>query len=360
MALDRKLQAAIRVELERLVVGGLPGAFAYLEEPNGESAFVTAGVADLATRAPMTAASNYRICSTTKTFTAVIVLQLIGEGRLGLGDLVQTQLPDKVIPNGDRLTVEHLLRMRSGLFDFEDDPSLLGDIAAHMRPIPLERLIGFALRGPARFEPGERFAYCNSNFILLEAIVERLTGRSLGDEMADRIFRPVGLTATSYPDEDHLGIAEPYIRGYDRVDEGWVDCSIATFGRGDGAVISTPRETARFLRALLLDRTLLAPDLLARMMSVEADDPAAELTLLGVRTPVGYGLGLFGWPTSCGTVWGHSGGGFGDGHLPFVDLETGRIAILMRNASFGFRQPTNEGLANGLVFTSEFRSSLYC
>ena len=360
MGITRQLRTAIRGELGRLVEGGLPGAFVYLEEADGETAFETAGVADVATAAPMTADSFYHICSTTKTFTAVVVLQLIGEGRLALGDLVQSHLPERAIPNGDRLTVEHLLRMRSGLFDFEDDPSLLGDLSAHMRPIPLERLIDFALRGPASFEPGERFEYCNSNFALLESIVERLTGRSLGVEMRDRIFGPVGLTATSYPLEDDLSIPEPYIHGYERTADGWLDCSIATFGRGDGAVISTPRETARFLRALLLDRTLLGPELLALMMKVEPNDPPAELTLLGLPTLIDYGLGLFRWPTSCGEVWGHSGGGFGYGHLPFVDLETGRIAILIRNASFGFRQATNRELADQLMFTPEFRSSLYC
>jgi D-alanyl-D-alanine carboxypeptidase len=362
MALAGKLRAGIREELERLVARGLPGAFVYLEEDGGESAFETAGVADLATGAPMTADSHYHICSTTKTFTAVVVLQLVGEGRLTPGDLVQAHLPDKLIPNGDRLTIEHLLRMRSGLFDFEDDPSLLGDVEAHMRPVLLETVIDFALRGLTSFQPGERFAYCNSNFVLLEAIVERLTDHSLGEEMGIRIFEPLGLRATSYPAEDDLSMPETSIRGYERRDEGWFDCSIATFGRGDGAVISTARETARFLHALLIDRTLLRPDLLALMMSTgaSADDWPDELSLLGVPTPVAYGLGLFRRPTACGTVWGHSGGGFGYGHLPFVDLETGRIAILMRNASFGFRKQTDQTLAERLAFTPEFRSSLFC
>jgi D-alanyl-D-alanine carboxypeptidase len=351
---------SIQVELDRLVDGGLPGAFVYVEDADGTSAFETAGAADLASGAPMTAETNYRIGSTTKTFTAVVVLQLIGEGRLALDDLVQAHLPDHSIPNGDRLSVEHLLRMRSGLFDFEDDPSLLGNLEAHMRPIQLQRMLELALRGPASFEPGERFEYCNSNFCLLEAIVERVAGRSLGAEMAERIFGPAGLTSTSYPDEDDISLPEPYIHGYERTGEDWVDCSIETFGRGDGAIISTARDTARFFRALLLDRSLLAPELLAAMMGVVPDEPPAELTLLGVATPVRYGLGLFSHPVSCGTVWGHSGGGFGYAHLPFVRLDTGRIAIAMRNASFGFRQQTNEALGKRLTFPAEFRSSLYC
>jgi D-alanyl-D-alanine carboxypeptidase len=313
--------------------------------------FRTAGVADLATGIRMTPERHYRIGSTTKTFTAVVVLQLIAEGRLALGDLVQDRLPNLPIPNGDRLTVEHLLRMRSGLFDFEDHPSLLGDFEAHRRPVSLARVLELGLGGPPSFAPGERFAYCNSNFCLLEAIVERVTGRSLGDELHERVFGPVGLAHTSYPSEDDLALPESYIRGYDRAGDTWCECSRAFFGRGDGAIISTAADTARFLRALLVERTLVAPPLLTEMMAIVPDDPPARFA---------YGLGLIAHPTACGAVWGHSGGGFGYAHAPFVRLETGRVAIIMRNASFGFRLRTNEALSEQLSFTPEFRSSLYC
>lgn len=354
---------ATQAELDRIVGLGLPGAFVYRDDAGWNPTFMTAGAADLETGEPMTAESFYRIGSTTKTFTAVVVLGLIGEGRLALDDLVQGRLPDLTIPNGARLTIEHLLRMRSGLFDFEDDPSLLGNLDAHRRPISLDEMIGFALRGPTGFEPGERFAYCNSNFILLEAIVERVTGRSLGAEMRERIFEPAGLTATTYPDWADLSLPEPFIHGYDRSGDEWVECSRTTFGRGDGAIISTPRDVAAFFRALLLDRTLLAPEMLALMMSSGPEleeQPSPALMLLGVETPVDYGLGLFCVPTACGRAWGHSGGGFGYAHLPFVDIDTGRIAIAMRNASFGFRQPRNAELAKRLTFTQELRSSLFC
>jgi D-alanyl-D-alanine carboxypeptidase len=350
----------VQAELDRMVEGGLPGAFVYVEDADGSSSFRTAGVADLATGAVMTPETHYRIGSTTKTFTAVVVLQLIGEGRLSLGDLVQDLLPDLPIPNADRLTVEHLLRMRSGLFDFEDDPSLLGNLEAHLRPVPLARVVELALRGPTSFEPGERFEYCNSNFCLLQVAVERLTGRALADEMRARIFEPAGLARTSYPDEDDLSLPEPYVHGYDRAGDGWFDCSFEDFGHGDGAVVSTAADTARFFRALLLDRTLLAPELVAAMMSVGPDAPPAQLTLSGSPTPIDYGLGLYSHRISCGTVWGHTGGGFGYSHAPFVRLDTGRTAIVMRNASFGFRQLTYAALDKRLAFSLDFRSSLFC
>jgi D-alanyl-D-alanine carboxypeptidase len=342
---------SIQAELDRLVAGGLPGAFVYVEDADGTVTFRSAGLADLATGTRMTPERHYRIGSTTKTFTAAVVLQLLAEGRLALGDRVQALLPDLPIPNGDRLTVEHLLRMRSGLLDFEDHPSLRGDLEAHLRPVSLARVLELTLGGPTSFAPGERFAYCNSNYCLLEVIVERVTGRSLGDELRERVFGPVGLAHTTYPPEDDLALPEPYIRGYDHSGDTWRECSRAFFGRGDGAIVSTAADTARFLRALLVERTLVASPLLAQMMSIVPDDPPARLA---------YGLGLIAHPTACGAVWGHSGDGFGYAHAPFVRLETGRVAIIMRNASFGYGPMRNEALSSRLSFTPELRSSLYC
>jgi len=108
----------------------------------------------------MAAEDHYRVGSTTKTFTAVVVLQLVAEGRLALDDLVASRLPGRAVANGDVLTVEHLLRMRSGLFDFEDGPSLLGHLDAHLAPYSLGEVLDLGLRGPASFRPGPQRTTC--------------------------------------------------------------------------------------------------------------------------------------------------------------------------------------------------------
>ncbi len=112
----------LQLALNRMVDAGLPGAFVYIEDTDGTSQFYTAGVADLVSWQRMTPQSWYRIGSTTKTFTAVVLLQLAAQGKLALSDTIHTWLPDLSIPHAESLTIEHLLRMRSGLFDFEDDP----------------------------------------------------------------------------------------------------------------------------------------------------------------------------------------------------------------------------------------------
>lgn len=123
----------IQNELSRMVQTGLPGAFVYTEDADGRSQFFTAGVADLITGRRMTPDSRYRVGSTTKTFTAVITLQLIAAGQLAFEQTVQQWLPELPVPNAEHLTIEHLLRMRSGLFDFVDDPGLLS-LDANLKP----------------------------------------------------------------------------------------------------------------------------------------------------------------------------------------------------------------------------------
>jgi D-alanyl-D-alanine carboxypeptidase len=342
---------AVREKLRSLVADGLPGAFAYVEDADGSGTFETDGYADPVNQVPMTPDSIYRIGSTTKTFTAVVVLQAIAEGALRLDSLIQEVLPDQRIPNGDRLTVEHLLRMRSGLFDFEEAPPLKGDLEAHLVPTSLATVNRMALEGPPSFAPGERFEYCNSNYTLLEAVVERTTGSGLGAQFRDRIFEPLGLERTSYPDEPDLSLPEPYVRGFDWSGDGWRECSEVFFGRGDGAILSTARDVGRFFRALLVEGSLVPADTLEAMMTVPPDEPAASMA---------YGMGLIRDDLPCGPVWGHSGGGYGYAHTPFLRLDTGRFAIVMRNASFGFHGDLDEAMAKRFAFGPDLRSSIYC
>lgn len=336
----------IQKELNTLVDAGLPGVFVYIEDLDGSSQFYTAGVSDLTSKDIMTPDSHYRVGSTTKTFTAVVTLQLIAEGRISLNDTMKVLLPDLPIPNNDSLTVENLLRMRSGLFDFEDDPSLLGNLDAHLQPCTLKHAVDLSIKHLTVFAPGAKFTYCNTNFCVLELIIERITGHSLGEEFARRIFDPLDMRNSSYPSEDDLTLPEPYIRGYDRTDQGWRECSEVFFGRGDGALITTAVDLSKFFKALLLERRLLSQRMLKQMMSVIQDDPPAEKS---------YGLGLIADPLPCGTVWGHSGAGFGYRNFPFMNLENGRFAVFMQNGTYGFRLAK----ANPPGFSNEFRSMVY-
>ncbi|NJO84740.1 MAG: beta-lactamase family protein [Blastochloris sp.] len=308
----------LRDELETMVQQGLPGAFVYVEERDGNAWFFTAGYADLASHRRMTPDSHYRISSTTKSFTAVVALRLVAEGQMTLHDTIQQWLPDLPIPNAETLTVEHLLRMRSGLADFEETPTLLHNLEAHRRPYSSLEAIHLALAQPATFAPGAQFAYCNTNFCLLEQIIERVSGQSFATALQQRIFTPLSLRNSVYPKEADLTLPEPYIRGYEHTASEWQECSEVFFGRGDGALISTALDQARFFRALF-EGALLPADRLRQMMIVTPDTPPARFA---------YGLGLIADPLPHGTVWGHPGGGYGYYNYAFFDRTSGRMVRL--------------------------------
>src|ERR1051326_6139543 len=287
----------IQEEVNRVVDAGVPGAFAYLEAPDGTSQFYTAGWADLATRQRMAPESRYRVCSTTKTFTAVVLLQLVAEGHLALHDTLRDHLPELPIPNAGSLTIEHLLRMRSGLFDFEDDRRLQGDLEAHLHPWSLADAISLGITHPAMFGPGAKYWYCNTNFCLLEVLIERMTRHTLAEELLARVFAPLGMTESSYPAEDDLTLPEPYIRGYERTREGWRECSQVFSGRGDGALLSTAPDLARFFRALLLEKNQVPEPLLRQMMEVVPGHPPDREA---------YGMGLMSDPLPGGIEIGRA------------------------------------------------------
>ena len=338
---------AILEALQQKVDRGLPGAFVIIEEADGTTDFITAGVADMSSGRSMFPEDHYRVGSTTKTFVAVVVLQLVAEDRLSLSDLVARRLTGYSVPNGDTLTVEHLLRMRSGLFDFVDAPALHG-LEVNLKAHSLDESIALGLGGEPIYRPGQRSTYCNTNFLLLERIVEQLTGSTLAEQFRQRIIEPVGLTETTYPPEDDLSLPEPYIRGYDFTGERWQECSEVYFGRGDGAVISTAVDIAKFFRSLFRG-DLLPNDLLRSMQTIVHDDPPPQYA---------YGMGLIADPLPIGTVWGHSGRGFGYGHHPFMDLESGRFVIWMLNGTRGYKthRPQDETLVR---FAPEARALAY-
>ena len=167
---------------------GAPGAVVGVWVP-GHGTWVRAqGVGDVGTGAPITTADTVRIASITKTFTATVVLQLVDEGKLRLDDVLEPHVPG--LPNGARITVRQLLGMTSGVFNILEDPAFLAAYEADpLLPFTPQEAIAIARTHPAAFAPGERFHYSETNYLLLGLIVERLTGRSAGEAIEQRIVR---------------------------------------------------------------------------------------------------------------------------------------------------------------------------
>jgi D-alanyl-D-alanine carboxypeptidase len=294
--------STLQQDVDALVAAGAPGVILLVRDGN-KTTRLTGGVAEIATKTPMKAVDRYRIASLTKSYVAAVVLQLVGEGKLRLNDSVERWLPG-LVPNGRNITIRQLLNHTSGLADHERDPDVLapylsGDLAYYWSPT---RLVEIAASRPTRFPPGETkvASYSSTNYIIAGLIVERATGIKIETELKRRIFRPLHLTATSYPTNE-TQLPSPYAHGYFILGQPpLTDLSAfsPSLSGAAGAIVSTVDDVAAFYRALLSGR-LLKPAQLATMKTTLVN-PAADL-----HQRMGYGLERF--PASCAIAWGHSG-----------------------------------------------------
>ncbi len=315
----------LQSDLDALVAGGAPGAILLVRDKH-RTTKLTSGVADIADARAMHPRDRYRVASLAKSFTSAVVLQLVGEGKLQLSDTVERWLPG-LVPNGENITIRHLLGHTSGLFDYEKDPRVIepylsGNLGFYWSPL---ELVAIALSHEPLYPPGETplSTYSNTNYVLAGLIVKAATGTPIEVQMRRRIFKPLDLDATTYPLSE-TAIEGRHAHGYmllgppPLVDVTAFSPSIAGAG---GAIVSTVGDLADFYRALFKGR-LLRPKLLDAMMTTIPSGGD-----LGQR----YGLGLEEFATSCGTGWGHSGAFPGYWNYAFSSADGKRQAVLMVN-----------------------------
>jgi CubicO group peptidase (beta-lactamase class C family) len=142
---------------------------------------------------------EFRLGSLTKQFTATLVLMLQEDGKLKLTDPVNKYLPDAP-KSWSSITIAQLLGHVSGIANFTDDERFT---VWRMSPHTLAEELAFIEAKPTRFEPGSKFEYSNSNYEVLGAIIEKVSGRSYAEILEQRIFRPLGMKNTGL-DEDEL------------------------------------------------------------------------------------------------------------------------------------------------------------
>jgi D-alanyl-D-alanine carboxypeptidase len=293
-------QGLLAEELERLVTGeGVPGAVGAIITPEG-TATAAVGLASLERDRAMSPDEPVPVASITKTVTAVVVLQLVAEGRLALDDPVDAWLPGS-LPNGERITVEHLLAHRSGVVDGDDRPvdaQLAASLTEPCTARTAAEILGSAVATPTS-PPGANFRYSNVGYVALGMLIEAVTGRSYEDELRRRVFAPLGLSSAGFlvPEE----ATDDGVRGYlmpPLVPEadGPSDVSCASFAGGAalaaGGLVASVSDVATFFDALL-DGRMLQPE---------------QLQLMQRAHSRGYGLGLELFDrTPCGQLRGHHG-----------------------------------------------------
>jgi CubicO group peptidase (beta-lactamase class C family) len=159
------------------------------------------GMANIELGVPQTPEMKFQIGSITKQFTATAIMQLQEKGLLSLDDPITKHLPDYPKETGDSITIHHLLSHTSGIPNYTNMPGVMDNKALK---ISVEDLMATFKDEPLDFEPGEKYQYSNSNYIVLGAIIEKLSGKAYEDYIQENIFEPLGMDNSGYDHRDRI------------------------------------------------------------------------------------------------------------------------------------------------------------
>jgi D-alanyl-D-alanine carboxypeptidase len=295
-----------------VTIPGIAVAVAHGSPGSAEVLTAVSGVADPPGVTPLSTKSRFHVGSITKTFTAALIMQLDQSGDLSLADPISRWLK---YPGGESITIEMLLGHTSGLPDFSELPG-------HSRDHTPQQSLALAATSPALFPPGAKWSYCNTNYIMLGVIAEKVTDKSWAEEIQVRFIKRLGLNDTSIWNGD----AQPNTVHGSRLDcgmEGEPDCVMkpgftivpVTNGRdwkvswSAGAIVSTPSDIAIWMHALLTGDVLDAEH--RRLMTTPVPQSRKALSSMpafGRLKWTAAGLGLMQYEIDGrGTGWGHEG-----------------------------------------------------
>lgn len=289
------------------------------------------GTADVASGREATAETLFRIGSTSKAFVSLLVMQLVGEGRLSLDDRVEDRAPEIGFTNRweetDPVRVVHLLEHATGWDDLA-----LRDYA-HNDPAPMTLRQGLDFNPKtrsSRWRPGTRVSYCNSGPAVAAYIVERVAGRTFEDLVRERLFLPIGMTtATYFPPADSDALATLYHSDGVTPFPYW-----HILERPAGAINASARDMAAYVRFLLNRGTVDGRVILPAAAIERLELPRSSLTARS-GLPLGYGLHLATYVDSQFVWVGHDGGVNGGLTMMAYRPEQGVGFVFMINAGNG-------------------------
>lgn len=336
------LQEARREKLHQIVErfraeSKFPGAVAGAYFADSSTIVAAVGVADRERGTPMPDTALLHAGSVGKTFFAALILQLIGEGKLGLDDKVSRFLGAEPwyasLPNGETITVRMLLNHTSGVPEYGQD-FMVALIKEPGRPrTPLDAVKSVAGAKPL-FAAGSKFGYTDVNFQVLQLLAERITGTSAYSEIEMRILRPLSLTRVFAADRKSIpGLVTGYagkdsFLGFDAVVKDGALILDPTFEGGGGGFVTNAGDLARWM-ALFAEGKAFPISLLPQ---VRTGVPAGQLD---VGNDAVSGLGAEIVQTPLGVAYGH--GGFFPGYLSLVLWypERGVSVAIQVNSSAG-------------------------
>jgi D-alanyl-D-alanine carboxypeptidase len=183
----------------------IPGAIVGVWQRHRDPYIRAFGVRNTVTGRPMGTDLHMRIGSETKTFTVTALLQLVDQRKVRLDDPISKYVAG--VPDGDEITLRELAGMRSGLFDYLSNPAFLHAWLSHSRRHWTPRqLLTYSFSKPLEFPPGTRYAYVNTNTVLLGLVVQKVSHQPLAVYIRRHILKPLRLAHTSLP----VGAAFPF------------------------------------------------------------------------------------------------------------------------------------------------------
>ena len=303
MAIDEIVADSMAANGQRGVIVSITGPAGYYHKAYGYTA--------AAGGRPVTTDDHFRMGSITKTFVAMAAFQQVDAGNLSLGDTVDQYVAG--IPNGDIITIENLLTMRSGLPDYTTDFLIMLQVFFFpTSTISRDQILGVIRGSTPQFTPGSQFAYSNSNAVLVGEVLQEVTGRTIRDILLEDIIAPLGMVETTWPLT--ADIPEPAMSG-----SRWTP----TWSQEAGCLTTTARDLTRWAEAIR-DGDLLSP--LSHSLWTETfwgqpfDAPPI--------TTIGYGHFAIKW----GRLVGHGGSITGFDSACVFDPVSGATIIVANNA----------------------------
>lgn len=325
-SVDPAVAARIDAAIAPYYKAGDPGATLIVTRDGKTLLRKAYGMADVAAKVPMREDTSLRLGSITKQFTGTAIMMLVDEGKLAVSDPITKFLPDYPT-HGKVITVEHLLTHTSGIVSYTSKPDFRAGMA---RELTVQQMIDTFKNHPLEFEPGTRFAYNNSGYFLLGAIIEKVSGMPYAKFVEQRIFVPLDMAQTAYEGYER----GPTMRaaGHSKTQKGYEPSPALSMSQpyAAGSLVSNVDDLARWDAAIASGK-LLKPASWARAFTPYklAD---GKLT--------GYG---YGW--SVGTLRGSPSVGHGGGINGFstyaVRLPEQKVYVaVLTNLDGGMVAPT--------------------
>ncbi|GAA0749776.1 serine hydrolase domain-containing protein [Gaetbulibacter jejuensis] len=243
------------------------------------------GYSDMASKQKPNKETKYRIGSVSKLFTATLTFKAIKEGKISLNQTIEKYFPE--IKNASSITISNLLNHRSGIRSFTDNKEAF--LSYHTRPKTEKEMVEIITQGGSDFNPDEKAAYSNSNYVLLSYILEKFYKKPYARILEDEIVRPLNLNHTFFGSKIDVTNNECYAYQFEKQ---WkkTDETDPSIDMGAGGIVSTPTDLIHFTEALFNNK-ILSSESVSKMQIIQDK----------------FGMGLFKIEYYNESSYGHNG-----------------------------------------------------